>query len=181
MKGIEPLASTAVEDGELRELCARAAALGVPGERFAGIVARVPEQGKALLRAMLWSHAEGGVDHRLKEIIRIRLAQIAGDPYSAALRSSKALAQGLSEETIAAAACYEADPRFSAAERLALRYAERMYLAPHEIDGAFYAELKRHYSEAEIMELGAFIALSYGMQVFTRTLGSAAPRIPGSV
>jgi hypothetical protein len=30
--------------------------------------------------------------------------------------------------------------------------------------------MKTHFSEAEIMELGAFIALQYGMQMFMRTL-----------
>jgi alkylhydroperoxidase family enzyme len=47
-----------------------------------------------------------------------------------------------------------------------------MYLAPEQVDAAFYAELKRHYSEAQIMELGAFIAFHYGMQAFMRTLGA---------
>jgi hypothetical protein len=35
----------------------------------------------------------------------------------------------------------------------------------------FYAEGKTHFTEAQIMELGAFIAFHYGMQAFTRTLG----------
>jgi alkylhydroperoxidase family enzyme len=46
-----------------------------------------------------------------------------------------------------------------------------MYLNPEKIDAAFYAEGKRHYTEAQIMELGAFIAFHYGMQAFARTLG----------
>jgi alkylhydroperoxidase family enzyme len=62
---------------------------------------------------------------------------------------------------------------FSDAEKCALRYAERMYLAPQEVDAEFYAELKRHFSEAQIMELGAFIAFHYGMQCFMRTLDAA--------
>ena len=66
------------------------------------------------------------------------------------------------------------DPRFSAAEKCALRYAERMYLAPQSIDAAFYADMKQHFSEAQIMELGAFIAFHYGMQAFARTLGMPA-------
>jgi hypothetical protein len=63
-----------------------------------------------------------------------------------------------------------------------------MALNPDRIDAAFYDELRRHYSEeeivelgtfigfnigyteAQIMELGAFIAFHYGMQAFTRTL-----------
>ena len=59
---------------------------------------------------------------------------------------------------------------FTEKEKWALRYADQMYLNPASIDAAFYAELKQHYSEAEVMELGAFIAFHYGMQVFMRTL-----------
>ena len=45
-----------------------------------------------------------------------------------------------------------------------------MYLSPDNVDAGFYAEGKKHYSEAQIMELGAFIAFHYGMQAFARTL-----------
>ena len=45
-----------------------------------------------------------------------------------------------------------------------------MYVNAATVDAAFYDGMKKHYSEAEIMELGAFIALWYGMQVFMRAL-----------
>jgi alkylhydroperoxidase family enzyme len=112
------------------------------------------------------------VDHKLKEVIRVQLARIAGDPYFATLRSSRARAAGLSEERIEAGAGKRAEGSpFTPAERWALTYAREMYLNPERIDAAFYAEGKRHYSEAQIMELGAFIAFHYGMQAFARTLG----------
>ena len=46
-----------------------------------------------------------------------------------------------------------------------------MYTEPKKVNAAFYDQGKRHYSEAEIMELGAFIAFHYGMQVFTKAIG----------
>ena len=86
------------------------------------------------------------------------------------------MADGLDEAAIAAGCDdYERSPRFSEAEKWALRYADQMYLNPASVDAAFYAGMKQHYSEAQIMELGAFIALHYGMQVFMRTLGNGAP------
>ena len=122
---------------------------------------------------MLHSHAEGNVDHKLKEIIRISLARIAGDAYFAGLRSAKAQRQGLDEQAIeAGAGKHEAEPALTPAEKCALRYAKLMYLDASKVDAAFYAEMKTHFSEAQIMELGAFIALHYGMQVFMRTLGA---------
>jgi alkylhydroperoxidase family enzyme len=173
---VVPLAPEKITDPELRELIARCEELGVPDALFPRILARVPTYAKALLRAMLMSHTEGNVDHRLKEIIRVQLARFAGDPYFSRLRSRRALAAGLDEAAIdAGSGDYDDDARFTEAEKLALRYADQMYLDPGKVDAALYAELKKHYSEAQIMELGAFIALHYGMQVFMRTLGAAEP------
>lgn len=159
----------ATQDAELQALIARCEALGVPDAAFIRTLARVPSYAKALLKAMLVSHAEGNVDHRLKEIIRVQLARTAGDGYFAALRSKQA--QGLSEDTIAAGCGkFGNDTRFTTAEKWALTYAREMYANPEKVDAAFYAEGKRHYSEAQIMELGAFIAFHYGMQAWARTL-----------
>lgn len=143
----------------------------MPDALFPRILARVPAYAKALLRAMLLSHCEGKVDHKLKEIIRIRLARTAGDPYFAGLRSAKAKQQGLDEQAIeAGAGDIDDNPCLSPAEKCALRYATLMYRDPSRVDAGFYAEMKQHFSEAQIMELGAFIAFHYGMQVFVRTL-----------
>jgi alkylhydroperoxidase family enzyme len=173
MSHVEPLKTEEIRDPELLELIRRCEALGVPDALFPRVLARAPTLAKAVLRALLFSHAEGGVDHRLKEIIRVQLARTAGDPYFGGLRSTRAIQAGLEESRIAAGSGrFEDDPRFSAAEKWALRYAREMYLNPERIDTAFYAEGKRHYSEAQIMELGAFIAFHYGMQAFARTLGA---------
>lgn len=173
MPYVEPLKPEEIQDPELLELIRRGEELGVPDALFSRILARVPAHAKALLRALLVSHAEGNVDHRLKEIIRVQLARIAGDPYFAALRSNQARRAGLDEEAIEAGSRKpEDDRRFTAAERWALRYAREMYLNPERVDAAFYEEGKKHYTEAQIMELGAFIAFHYGMQAFMRTLGA---------
>ncbi|MBI3043127.1 MAG: carboxymuconolactone decarboxylase family protein [Betaproteobacteria bacterium] len=180
MPHLEPVALEEIEDPELRSLIARCEALGVPDGLFPRILARVPAHAKALLRALLVSHAEGGVDHRLKEIIRVRLARTAGDPYFAGLRSARAASEGLDEATIeAGSGRFEDDPRFTAAEKWALRYAREMYLNPEKVDAAFYDEGRKHYTEAQIMELGAFIAFHYGMQAFARTLAAAPLRDGG--
>ena len=177
MTHVAPFPKEAITDPEMLDLIAQAEALGVPDDLFAHIMARAPEQAKPVMRALLMSHAEGNVDHRLKEIIRILLARFAGDKYFAALRSRKAREMGLDEERIEAAYNdYEAPGVFTEAEKCALRYADLMFLDASKIDEAFYAELKTHFTEPQIMELGAFIAFHYGMQMFMRSLGVAAPR-----
>jgi alkylhydroperoxidase family enzyme len=168
---IAPLDPANVRDPDLAALIDRSEQLGVPGSVFALILARVPSYAKPLLEAMLRSRFEGHVDPRLKEIIRVQLARRAGSRYFARLRSSSAQESGLSEAAIEnGCEDYERSGGFTDKEKWALRYADHMYLNPASIDAAFYAELKQHYSEAEVMELGAFIAFHYGMQVFMRTL-----------
>lgn len=173
MTRIAPLAMSEISDPELRDLIARGEALGVPDALFGRILARAPAQAKPLIKALLMSHAEGNVDHKLKEVIRIQLARFAGDAYFADLRSKRAKEDGLAEARInAGSEDYEDSPLFSEAEKSALRYADQMYLDPHKVDEAMYADLKQHWSEPQIMELGAFIAFHYGMQLWMRSLGA---------
>ena len=48
---------------------------------------------------------------------------------------------------------------FTAAEKAAIELAERETLNPHSVDDQFWAELRSHYSEGEIIELAAAIGL----------------------
>ncbi len=170
MAVVEPLSRDKIDPG-LDDAVAEAEALGVPDDLFFRILGHVPGYTEALSDALHRSHAEGDVDHRLKEIIRVRLARLAGDPYFARLRSNAAAELGLDEERIeAGCGDFESDSRFSEAEKWALRYASLMFTAPKSVGKAFYDEGKTHYTEAQIMELGAFIAFHYGMQLFMGTL-----------
>jgi hypothetical protein len=45
-----------------------------------------------------------------------------------------------------------------------------MALNPGRIGPEFYEELRRHYTEAEIVELGAFIGFNIGYHTFFGTL-----------
>lgn len=173
MSVIAPLELNEIADPELRDLVIQCEKLGVPGGLFPRIVARIPEQAKPLLRVMLLKFAEGNVDHRLKEIIRIQLARFTDDPHFSALRSNKALDMGLTEEVIdAGSGDYEDSEHFTEAEKVALRYADQMYLDSNKVDAALYNELKKHYSEPQIMELGAFIALYHAVHMVMRSFGA---------
>ena len=45
-----------------------------------------------------------------------------------------------------------------------------MALNPDKIDAGFYDELRRHYSEEEIVELGGFIGFNIGYHTFFGSL-----------
>jgi hypothetical protein len=53
---------------------------------------------------------------------------------------------------------------------VALRYSELMATDPDVIDDAFFDTLRQHYSEEEIIELGAFIGFNIGYHTFFGTL-----------
>ena len=65
-------------------------------------------------------------------------------------------------------------PLFSEAERAALEYAERMTITGERVDDALFGELKRHFSEAQIVELTAAIALENFRSKFNPALGVEA-------
>lgn len=63
---------------------------------------------------------------------------------------------------------------FSEAERVALEYAERVTYTDRQVDDAFFADVKKHFSEAQIVELTAAIALENFRSKFNPTLGVEA-------
>jgi alkylhydroperoxidase family enzyme len=63
---------------------------------------------------------------------------------------------------------------FSPAERVALEYAERITYTDRQVDDALFAELKKHFTEAQIVELTAVIALENFRSKFNPTLGVEA-------
>jgi hypothetical protein len=65
---------------------------------------------------------------------------------------------------------YAVSERFTAAEKIALRYSELMSTNPDAVDAAFFEELRKYYSDDEIVELGAFIGFNLGYHTFFGSL-----------
>ena len=63
---------------------------------------------------------------------------------------------------------------FSEPERLALEYAERMTITGQSVDDALFDRIKKHYSEAQIVELTAAIAFENFRSKFNPPLGIEA-------
>ena len=51
-----------------------------------------------------------------------------------------------------------------------MRYSELMSVDPDAVDAAFFEELRKYYSDDEIVELGAFIGFNLGFHTFFGTL-----------
>ena len=63
---------------------------------------------------------------------------------------------------------------FSPMERVALEYAERITTTGQKVDEALFAELKKHFSEGQIVELTAAIAMENFRSKFNPPLGIEA-------
>ena len=66
---------------------------------------------------------------------------------------------GWSDEQIEQLADFRTRGDFTDAEKAALELAERATRDPHTVDDTFWAELRQHYEEGEIIELLAAIGL----------------------
>ena len=56
-------------------------------------------------------------------------------------------------------------------ERAALRFAEKLAVDHQKVDDALWAELRSHFSEAEIIELAAHTTLYIGFGRFNEIVG----------
>jgi alkylhydroperoxidase family enzyme len=65
---------------------------------------------------------------------------------------------------------FERSERFSDREKVALRYADAITWDPSSADDVLWAELKRHFSEPELVELGYLIGVFAGGQRWIHTL-----------
>ncbi len=143
---------------------------GSPDPRVLKILFRSPI-GVAWYRYWLASSNDGELPKDLKELCRVKIAFSHECGYCGTVRSAAAIAAGLTEEKVQEVWNYESSPLLSDREKAALRFAD--YLK-HDIDkaddDAFYAELREHFSESEIVELGLWCAENVGAGSFVRTL-----------
>jgi alkylhydroperoxidase family enzyme len=72
-------------------------------------------------------------------------------------RYASATRQGLDEETVSQIHLPEAARNLEPREALAVRFAEKFATDFRSIDAAFKAELREHFDDAEIAELGMMI------------------------
>jgi alkylhydroperoxidase family enzyme len=56
-------------------------------------------------------------------------------------------------------------------ERAALRFAEKLAVDHHKVDDSLWAEMRSHFSEAEIIELVAHTTLYIGFGRFNEIVG----------
>ena len=77
-------------------------------------------------------------------------------------------AAGATDEKIAAVMLWRASPLFSPAERAAFALAEALTKTPADATDEIYAVARKHFSEAQMVELAATIAMENYRARFNR-------------
>lgn len=99
---------------------------------------------------------------RLVELVRLRVAFFNQCRSCMAIRYADAVADGVTEGLVCSLERPQEAENLTAAEKAAIRYGELMATDHLAIDDAIYADLRVHFSEAEIVELGMTVAFFVG-------------------
>jgi alkylhydroperoxidase family enzyme len=174
-------------DDRMRAEMERCSREGTPRPESSAIRAHVP--------ACFWSFANswqdifrsGVCDHQIKELCRVYISRSVNCEYCGNQRSVQASASGLAEAKYDDLLNFESSERFTEREKAALAYAEAIAWRLPD-DDALWDRLHREFSEPELVELGCFIALTFGQQSWLRLLniehhqvmpGTSASLAPG--
>jgi alkylhydroperoxidase family enzyme len=145
-------------DPGLHDVIERAKVTKSPPPAWYRTMGQNPEVAKEFARYWDMLHRGGTVPHEIKELARIQIAQIVGCEFCA--RQVSPLAASITEEEKRSCALpnwEHPDPK----TRAALHYARTLTLDDGR-DKEVYAELKKFYTSAEIIELSAFFCLTAG-------------------
>lgn len=106
----------------------------------------------------------GQVDQRYKQLARLKLSLLHGCRTCNKQNVPGALAAGISQAQVDAMDDFESGP-FTDAEKAVIAYASEVALtnADGRMTPALHARLARHFSQAEILELGVVMAVISGM------------------
>jgi len=86
-------------------------------------------------------------------------------------RSVQAGRQGLSEDNYDELLNFEKSDKFTEREKIALTYTSAIIWNADIADDALWQKLHQYFSIPELVELGFFIALTFGQQRWIKTLG----------
>lgn len=124
--------------------------------------AHCPEQALGLMAFGGALKLNRSLPERLVELVRLRVAFFNQCRSCMAIRYSDAVADGVTEGLVCSLERPQEAENLSAAEKAAIRYGELMATDHLAIDDAVYDELRRHFSEAQIVELGMTVAFFVG-------------------
>ena len=165
-------------DAEMREMVENAENLMgfVPNDAL--VMARHPALTKAMWSLVAAVYGPGQVDNGLKRLVGEAASKAAGCFYCSAHAAHGAREHGVAQEKIDAVWSFEDSPHFTDAERAAINLAMKAGVVPNETTDADFDRLREHFSEGEITEIIAVIAMFGFLNRWNTTLGTALEPVP---
>lgn len=157
-------------DERMRTEMDRCAREGTPRPESSAVRAHAPNAFWAFADSWQSQFREGVCDHSIKELCRVYVSRTVNCEFCGNQRSTKAAAAGLKEGKYDDLLNFETSDAYDERQKAALAYAEAIAWRL-DTDDAFWERLHRHFSEPELVELGCFVALTYGQQSWIRLLG----------
>ena len=125
-------------------------------------LAHCPDQALGLMQFGRALKVGRSLPERLVELVRLRIAFFNQCRSCMAIRYSDAVADGLTEDLVCSLERPQEASDLTPAEKSAIRFGELMATDHLSIDDATFADLRKHFDEAEIVELGMICAFFIG-------------------
>ncbi|GAB4321423.1 MAG: carboxymuconolactone decarboxylase family protein [Dehalococcoidia bacterium] len=152
-------------------------ALGfVPNSYFT--MGRRPELLRAFARLAATILRDGEVDPGLKQLVALLASRSAGCRYCQAHTAEGAARLGVDPAKVEAAFDFETSPLFDDRERAALRLARDAALVPNATEPAHFEALRQHFSDDQVVEIVAVIALFGFLNRWNDTMATALEHEP---
>ena len=146
------------------------------------IMQRRPKMVRALaqLAAAVWD-PESSVERGFKRLLAHFASRAAGCRYCMAHTVGGAARLGVDERKLEALWDYRSSPLFSEAERLALDFALAAAAVPNEVTDEMFGEMRRHWSEDQMVEIVGVIALFGFMNRWNDTMATPLEHEPSEI
>jgi alkylhydroperoxidase family enzyme len=157
-------------DERMQEEMHRCAREGTPRPETSAVRAHAPNAFWAFADSWKAIFYNGVCDHAIKDLCRVYISRTVKCEFCGNQRSQKATTAGLLEQQYDDLLNFESSNVYDERQKAALAYTEAIAwrLDP---DDAFWERLNSHFSEAELVELGCFVGLTFGQQSWIRLLG----------
>ena len=137
------------------------------------ILQRKPKIVKAMgqLTAAIWD-PEGEVDRGFKRLVAHVASRAAGCQYCMAHTAGGAMLFGIDPKKVEALWDFRTSPLYGEAERVALDFAIAAASQPNGVTDEMFADMRKHWSETQIVEIAAVVAVFGFLNRWNDTMGT---------
>ena len=143
------------------------------------ILQRKPKIVKAMaqLTAAIWE-PDGEVDRAFKRLVAHVASRAAGCQYCMAHTAGGALLFGVDPKKVEAVWEFRTSPLYSEGEKVALDFALAAASQPNGVTDEMFAAMREHWSETQIVEIAAVVAVFGFLNRWNDTMGTPLEEEP---